>query len=260
MDTKKSIYEDEILDIPFDIVKLPSEAKLYGGDIPDAVGVDYVTAMDEDTLYSDSISNEYGGVFDVLIADKMRDKNININNLLLGDYNQILMFLRKTAFGKIYYTNTLDPDTGKYIKAAVDLDKLKRKPIGANFDENGEFEYHLEVMNRNIKFKLITLEMSNYINKTAQANVNDKGVIPYLTTRLTTQITSINGERDKIFISKFAKVMNPQDRLDFMSYVDKISPGVDLNYEFESSIKNTKYLDKVILGLDFFYPKSPISL
>lgn len=251
----KSIYDDEIFKIPFDKVTLPSGSLLYGGDIPPVLDVEYVTAKDEDILYSPELMNN-GMTFNTLIKEKVKTP-IVVDNLLVGDFNEILLFLRKTAYGENYMTNTYDPDTQQVIKQPVNLDLLTRKPIGANYNEHGEFEYVLPLMNKRITFKLLTVGMMNYINNRAEQMVNRvTGVKPYIKVRLETQIQSVEDRREKPYISKFVDVIPPSDRLALMQYIEQIEPGVDLHYKFTSSVKENEYTDKIILGMDFFFPQT----
>ena len=255
MDIIKSKYEDDFFKIPTDKVKLPSEAKLYNG-IDEVIDVEYMVTEDEEILFSNTLMDN-GVVFNTLVKNKLVNKNINVGDLLIGDFNQILVFLRKTAYGNLYKTTTFDPDTKSLIPVTIDLDNLIRLPIRASFDENGEFDYTFPLCNKKITFKLMTVEMGDYINNTAE-KLKDKitGKAPYLITRLSTIITSVEGNREKTFINQFVRFLPPSDRINLNNYIESIEPGVDLNYEFTSSIKGEKYIDKIVLSLDFFYPKT----
>jgi hypothetical protein len=248
---KDSIYKD-ILVIPTDKVVLPSEAKLYGENIPPILDVEYMTSGDEDILYSTELMNS-GQVFNTLLKKKVKNK-IKIEDLLLGDFNTVLLALRINGYGNVYQVNTLDPDTNTMMLQDVDLLKLKIKPLTGEFDERGEFEFILPLLNKRITFKLSTVGMGDYINNRAEQLKRDN-VTPYIRVRLETQIMSIEGQRDKNYISKFVNSMPPRDRIALMKYMDDIQPGIDLNYTFTSSVKENLYNEKIILGMDFFYVK-----
>lgn len=249
----KDKFEDEIFKIPHDKVKLPSEGKLYTN-IPDILDIQYMVTEDEDILYSNNLMDN-GLVFNKLVEKKLVDKTINVNDLLIGDFNQILVFLRISAYGNLYKTKAFDPDLKDYVDQTVDLKNLKIKGVGAQCDENGEFKYVLPILNKTITFKLLTVGLGDYINTTAEKR-KVGNVVPYLTTKLETQIMSVEGERDKTYISNFVKIIPPSDRIKFYSYVDTIDPKIDLECSFKSSIKGIEYTDKIILGLDFFYPQN----
>jgi len=251
-----SVYEDEIFNIPFDKVPLPSEGKLYGGEIPGILEVEYMTTKDENILYSSELMSN-GAIFNTLVKEKLKDKDIRVEDLLIGDFNEILLFLRKSAYGDVYTTTTIDPDSGEPTKMIVDLNKFTRKPLSAEFDEKGEFEFVLPIMNKRITFKMMTVGMGDYINARAEKLKNKRtNTIPYITVRLETIIMSIEDKREKAYISKFVEIMNPRDRLALMEYIEQIQPGVDLQYTFKSTIRETDFTDTIVLGLDFFYPTS----
>lgn len=248
-----SIFEDDIFKIPFDKVKLPSESKLYSS-IPPIVDVEYMTTKDENILYSSTLMGA-GTVFNTLVKAKLLDKSINVDDLLLGDFNEILISLRKSAYDEFYDVSTTDPDTGQQIRKTINLDDLERVGIGAQFDEKGEFEFVLPVMNKRISFRFVTVGMGDYINNRAE-QMKDKitGVVPFITTRLESQIQSVEGQRDKAYISKFVAVMVPKDRLALVKYIESIEPGVKLKAKFKSSQKDVEYEENIMLSLDFFYP------
>jgi len=254
----KSIYEDEIFKVPFDKVQLPSGGLLYGNEIPEILDVEYVTAKDEDILYSSELMST-GQIFNILVKEKVKNKQIKVEDLLIGDFNEILLFLRKSAYGNIYNVSTFDPDTQRIIKQPLDLNLLERKPIGAQFDERGEFEFVLPTMNKHITFKLINVGMMDFINNKAEQMVNKiTGVKPFIKCRLESQIMSVDGHREKFYISRFVDVIPPMDRLALMKYMEQIECGPNLNYAFKSSIKGNEYTEKITLALDFFYPSVTI--
>lgn len=251
----KNKLQDDIFKIPHDKVKLPSGGLLYT-DIPAVVDVEYMVTSDEDILYSNKLMDN-GVVFNELVKLKLLDKNINVSDLLIGDFNQILVFLRISAYGNIYNAKTYDPDINEFISQEVDLKSLTVKGLGADFNENGEFEFVLPTLNKKITFKLLTVGLGDYINKTAESRKKNN-VIPYLTTKLETMIMSVEGITDKLYISQFVKIIPPVDRIKLSNYISSIEPKVDLEYTFKSKIKGTEYKDNIVLGIDFFYPQDLI--
>lgn len=252
---EQNTKREELFVTPSDKIHLISEGVLYQN-IPAVLDVEYMITQDEDLLFSNNLI-DHGLVFNTLVAKKVKDKSINIGDLLIADFNQILVFLRKSAYGEIYKTKVYDKDMEDYVTHDVDLNLLTHKKLSAEFNENGEFEYVLPLTNKRITFKLPTVAMGDFINKTAEDR-KDKttGAIPYITTKLETMITSIERETSKMYINKFVNHMPPRDRLAFTQYVDKIEPKVDLDYTFKSTIKGDPFNSKIILSLDFFYPTS----
>lgn len=238
--------------IPFDIVKLPSQGKLYPNSI-DSIEVEYVTAEDENTLTSPNLIKS-GKVLDVLMDKKIKNKNINPKQLLIGDRNAIMIFLRQSAYGDEYQTRVNDPSTGEDFTTIVDLTKLKAKSLNAIPNENMEFPFQLPKSKKNITFRLLTGEDEDNITQIAESKKNKlTGVAPYVTTRLSTQIMSIEGDRNKLTIDEFVRLMSPMDSLALREYIDSIEPGISMMYEFTSPSGN-KFESLVNIDASFFWP------
>lgn len=238
--------------IPFDIVKLPSEGKLYPNGLS-SVEVEYVTAEDENILTSPNLIKS-GKVLDILMDKKIKTKDIQTKSLLIGDRNAIMIFLRQTAYGDEYQVTITDPNTGEDFEAIVDLRKLKSKALGAIPNEDMEFSFYLPRAKKNVTFRLLTGEDEDIITQIAESKKNrSTGVAPYVTTRLTTQIMSIEGDKNKLAIEEFVRLMSPMDSLALRNYIDSIEPGISMKYEFTSPSSN-KFEATVPIDATFFWP------
>ena len=110
-------------EIPFDVLPLPSKGLLYPGR-EDTVKVQYLTASDENVLTSQNLIKS-GKVLDVLLARKVKDLNMPVGNLLVGDRNAIMIWLRATGYGEKYNVMLTDPNTYEEFEYEVDLNLLK---------------------------------------------------------------------------------------------------------------------------------------
>lgn len=240
--------------IPYDMVKLPSLGKLYKEN-KSSLKVEDMITDDEDILLSNNLINS-GKVFDVLLKQKVKDE-FDLSQLLIGDKNKLLLHLRQTAYGQYYNTKVIDTTAGEILPYTVDLSLLGDKELVHNPDENGEFEFVLPKINKVITFRLLRTGDEDYINKRAEALKNkETGVVPYMKTRLETQIMSIEGDRDRLNINTFVKFMSPQDSVALRRYIDEVEPNVNLEYTFLSPTTNEEFKSKIQLGLDFFYPNT----
>ena len=97
---------------PTEVVDLPSKGYFYPEDNPLStrqVEMRYMTAKDEDILTSQKLIQK-GTVLDVLLRELIIDKKINLDDILIGDKNALLVAARVLAYGKEYefeYTNEL---------------------------------------------------------------------------------------------------------------------------------------------------------
>jgi len=126
---------------PFDVIDLPSKGYFYKNK-KNTVRVGYLTAADENIITSPNLLQN-GNMIDILLRKKIKDKDINIHELLPGDKQAILIFLRSTGYGNDYPIILIDPLTGEQFEHIVDLQTLKVKELIEVPDNQGEFSYTL---------------------------------------------------------------------------------------------------------------------
>ena len=106
------------------------------------VKVEYLTAEDENIITSPNLIRS-GKVLDILLQKKLKDSPIRYQDMLVGDRNAIMIWLRATGYGEMYQVKLNDPETGEEFETEIDLNLLESKPLGAQPDENGEFSFTL---------------------------------------------------------------------------------------------------------------------
>ena len=252
--SETTVSQNNENEVPFDIVPLPSDGLLYPNK-KDSLKVSYMTTKAENILTSPNIIRS-GKVLDKLMEMCVKDPDIKVKDLLTGDRNAIMIFLRSTGYGEKYPVKIMDPDTGTEFDTVVDLSKLKTKGIDGTPDENMEFSFMLPLSKKKLKFKLLTAGEEEIILKTVESLMllqNNDGVSPLLSTRLSSMVQEIDGDRDKGKIKSFIENMIAGDSLAFRIEIDKVEPGVDMTYEFVSPSGN-KFNQQVPLNVDFFFP------
>ena len=244
-------------EVPFDVIELPSKGLLYPGN-NNTVKVQYLTAADENVLTSPNLIKN-GKVIDVLLERKIKEFPIPIKDMLVGDRNSVMVWLRATGYGEIYPVKLTDPNNYEEFDYDVDLNNLNSKPLGADPDENGLFDFDLPKSKKKVKFKLLTVaDESNIVKKSEARNKKVKSQVSNtLTYRLETQIQSIDGNTDKSFIAQYIQVMPAYDSLKFREYSDSIEPGIDLSVEVEGP-SGERFPVTVPIGLDFFWPNAGV--
>ena len=123
------IAGQENFNLPHDMVILPSGGKYYKSK-KKSVKVGYLTASDENLLSNvGKLSGEQ--IMIRLIRSKLYEPDLNPNDMLEGDVEAILLFLRNTSFGPDYNFTLVDPETGSRFEKTIRLDELDiRKEIG----------------------------------------------------------------------------------------------------------------------------------
>lgn len=144
----------------YDIIPLPSKGECYPNK-QGRIAVSYLTAMDENIIVSPNLYRD-NMVLDIILKEKLRDPEIDPDDLLDGDRDAIILFLRASAYGNMYSVSTTDPVTKQSFETQIDLSKIKYKDFTLVGDENGWFDFKLPVSKDEIKFRFLTHK--DYIN------------------------------------------------------------------------------------------------
>ena len=248
--------------VPTDLAPLPSEGRTYTLGSPLAglksVPIRSMTAQDEDILTSRALLKS-GKAVATLIRNCITDKSINVDDLLAGDRNAILIGVRITGYGNEYKVQVQCPECKETISKEVDLTSLpiRRFPETAQQVALGknEFTYTLPVSKRNVVFRLMTgvmeQELLQLLERTRKLQMPDELV----TTRLKFQVLSIAGETDPAKLAQLIRIMPARDSRDLRNHIDSITPGIELKTSFECPACG--YLGEgveVPLGTEFFWP------
>lgn len=152
-------YDNSNNNEAYDIIPLPSNGECYDKKIG-RLPVAYLTAYDENLITSPNLYRD-GLVIDLLLKNKVKDKSINVDSLVSGDVDAIVLFLRATSYGTEFPISVTDPKTGQNIETVVDLSTIKTKEFKLKGDDNGHFEYKLPKSGKMVKFKYLTRKEEN---------------------------------------------------------------------------------------------------
>ena len=238
---------------PTEIVELPSTGYFYTEGNPLSSGkveVKYMTAREEDILTSQNLIQQ-GLVIEKLLQSLIVDKTINIDDLLIGDKNAIMVAARILGYGKEYEFTYED------IEHTVDLSTLE--PVELDFSQftkgQNEFTFELPTSKRTVVFKLLTGgDERNIADEIKAREKVTKGQSSELTTRLKHMILSIDGKSAKSYVNKFVdNEFLSRDSLAFRRHLSSITPDVDMTTQIVDS--TGKELEVTIpVTLRFFWP------
>ena len=138
----------------FDIINLPSKGEGYKDKIS-KVSVSYLTAYDENMIVSPNLYRD-NLILDYILNEKLLSKEIEPIDLLEGDRDAIILFLRMNGYGNEYPITATDDVTGKEFDAVVDLSKISMKPFNLKGDSNGWFPFTLPESGVEVKFRFPT--------------------------------------------------------------------------------------------------------
>jgi hypothetical protein len=248
MDEK--IAGQENFNLPHDVVTLPSEGIFYKNK-KKSIKVGFLTASDENILATLS-SNSLENIITNLLRSKIYEPDIKIDEMIPGDVEAVMIFLRNTSFGYDYTLSVIDPVTRKEFETTLDLSELDFKKINQKPNENGFYDVQLPKSGASVKLKILTYGETKELTKMEESY--PKGMVtPKITWRLMKQIQEVNGNQSKETISKFIDTLPISDSKFIRDFLNDIEPGLDLKRQVIAP-SGEKVTVQVSFGVDFFRP------
>jgi hypothetical protein len=245
MDNQSKEYGQANFSLPHDVVPLPSQGIFYKNK-KKAVKVGYLTANDENLLMAggeDMTPN--------LLRTKIYEPDLRVEEMLEGDVEAILIFLRNTAFGPEMEVTLTDPTTRKSFKSNVLLDQLTILQ-GQTPNEDGTFITTLPKSQTTVKLKPMTY--GEILENQRIADSYPVGrVAPKITLRLQKEIVEANGSTDKGEIAKFIEQMPIADSKFIRNFMSENEPRLDMT-RVVMTPSGDRLTVNVGFGVDFFRP------
>jgi hypothetical protein len=250
MEQEISNYGQMNFNLPHDVVVLPSGGIFYKNK-KKSVKVGYLTASDENILLNTSPTNREGIVLS-LLRNKIYETDLRPDELLTGDVEAILIFLRNTAFGPEYEVTLSDPETGKKFSYTLLLDELNIRKTEFKPNDDGLFEVKLPKSGNTVKLKPLSLADSLEIEKMVESYPTNR-VAPKVTWKLQKQIVSIDGDSDKGVIAKYVETMPIMDSKFIRNFLNNNEPRLELQKEIIAP-SGEKVIVDITFGVEFFRP------
>ena len=243
-------FATEVISLPSKGLAYPESSPLSRGEIT----LKLMTAKEEDILTSTNLIRK-GIHLDRLLESIVVEPGVNINDLLIGDKNAILIITRMLAFGAEYDITVTDSISEEDVSIKIDLSKIKTKEIDYTIlNRNNEYEFTLPKSKTAIKFKLLTHGDELAIQKDVEASEKVLKQGNEITTRFRRIITEVEGNRDLGYISNFvSNRLLAMDSKALRKHILSFTPDLDLVTDYENSAGETEAL-RIPFGVDFFYP------
>ena len=236
---------------PFDVIPLPSKGKLYKNKKA-SIRVGYMTTADENILTSPNLLQS-GEFLEILINRKILEPELRYKDLLVGDRNAIMIWLRATSYGEMYPVTLLD-ELDEPFDSVVNLNELKTIELGVEPDADGLFSFTLPLSKVQLRFRPLTCgDISDLEKRIAKDKENNMLVDNTSTYRLERMIVEVNGDRDKNIIRDVANGMRIGDAKAFNEYIETVDCGIDLNINVETP-GGGSVATFLPLNLNFFWP------
>ena len=250
---------------PTEFVELPSRGKFYPSDHPlhnkEVIEMRFMTAKDEDILTSPALLRN-GLAIDRLIENLIVDNNVNVNDLLLGDKNAVILAARISGYGEQYNVNVTCPNCEASIEHQFDLSEIPHQNGTIPEDDNenvyltpeGTFVAKLPKSQFSVEFKLLTGQDEDYLEKVALKTKKLKLPEASATNLLKRLVVSVNDVNVTSEINSFIDNMPAQDARFLRACVATVTPNVDMTQEVECSSCGTVSEMAVPFTSEFFWP------
>ena len=252
---------------PTEFVELPSRGQFYSSDHPlhnqDTIELRFMTAKDEDILTSQALLKN-GLAIDRLVSNLIVDKNINPDELLIGDKNALLLAARVSGYGSEYTVQVSCPSCAASQSHTFDLTAFENKESiqpdenstsGVAATGNGTFTAVLPRTGFTAEFRLYTAqdEKNNIQSSVKRAKHNLENSAS--TDLLKVLVVSVNGIADRTEVNNFIENMPAQDARHIRACVQVVTPNVDMTQSCECSSCGAVADMEVPFTSEFFWPK-----
>lgn len=251
---------------PTEIIDLPSQGYFYASDDPLSSGkveLKMMTAKEEDILTSENLIRK-GTVLDRLLESLIVNKNVKVENLLIGDKNALFVAARRLAYGDEYGPIEITCTACKEVNSKnINLADIKTKELNINEYNiqkgSNNFTFELPYSKKMITFKLLNTEDESKIDAELKALSKISKTSSEVTTRLKYIITSVDGERDNSVIRKFVDTeLLSKDSVKLREVIRKLSPDIDMNFNFKCENCGNEERMGVPMTVQFFWPESGV--
>jgi hypothetical protein len=258
--TKDVMRDDFGFEVPIESVPLPSNGTVYPVESPlhrkETVDIRAMTAREEDILTSRALIKK-GTVITELIKSCLTDKRIQVQDILAGDRNAIMVALRITGYGAEYKVEADCPKCNVRSKQDFNLADMpiKRLEIDPVVIGQNIFEFKLPITKKVVHFKFLTGRDEEEIN-TISERAKKQGAIAdsAVTTRLQYSIVSVDGKTDRSSVNGFIRNMPARDSMTLRKHIEANEPGIEMKGEFDCSSCGEQSEVRVPLGASFFWP------
>lgn len=238
--------------LPHDVIQLPSKGLFYKSK-KKSIKVGYLTASDENIIANaDAKKSIQESIIIPLLRNKIYERDLRPEEMIDGDIEATLIFLRNTSFGPEYTISAIDPETEQRFKTTILLDELNYKKTQVEPDEEGLFSTTLPVSGKKVKLKILNLRDKMEVDQILD-NYPSERTSPIITLRLNKQIVTIDGDDDRNKIATFIEQMPIGDSKHIRRFMLDNEPRLDLKKEVTAP-SGEKVIIDITFGVEFFRP------
>ncbi len=252
---------------PTEFVELPSQGKYYVPGHPlhnkSVLEVKHMTTKEEDILTSTALLQS-GLAIQRLLESIIVDKQIKVDDLLLGDKNALLIAARSHGYGAIYETVVTCPDCNTEQDYGFDLTALGVQSASDEYLEENNvqttdqntFLISLPKTDYVVEVRLLTGHDENSLTKIEEHKKKRNLPQTAVTDFLRAIIISVNGISDMNSLNGFINNLPALHGRYLRKIYDGLVPTIDLKHTFQCTNCDHEGTLEVPLSADFFWPKS----
>ena len=217
-----------------------------------------MTARDEDILTSPTLLKK-GLAIDKFLQNIIVNRAINIDTLLSGDKNAILIASRINGFGADYETKLACPACQTTVQNNFDLSEVTMYAGDDLGDYNvratgtGTFIVSLPKTKMDVEVRLLTSKDENQLAAAMQQKKKRKALETNLTDQLRKIVVSVNGVDDPRQLSQFIMTLPAFDSRYLRSAYLKAVPGMDMTQDFTCENCGFEQEVDIPMTVDFFW-------
>ena len=260
--SRNIMKEDFGWEVPVEAVPLPSRGVIYNPDTTlynrETINIKSMTAHEEDILASQALIKD-GTVMTKLIESCVSDRTFDVDSMINGDRNALMVAIRVTGYGTSYKIKAKCENCSHLNKVDVDLATLAIKRLNIKPVEAGanKFLFELPVTKKKVLFKFLTPkdEKQRSISRNFMKKF-EGGIDNGITSILEHSIISIEGITDRSKIKHFVKYMPAYDSKSLRNFIKENEPGIDMSCDFQCT--NCSHTTKTNLPVttEFFWPST----
>jgi len=242
----------------FSLINLPSKGVYYKNKKKSLL-VRYLTAEEEHVL-TDSMLLETGRAIELVLENLIIDEDVNVKELLLSDFQAVLIFLRSTAYGDSVEIKPTCPHCNKEGENEFKLSELEFKKQKIQPNENGKYVIFVPEVEMEFIISPLTLEkelekIENETDDDFFMYKNEDGektkIRKEKTLSLVYNIDSINGISDKEIIRKIIRKLSKKQLDSIVKFIKENEVGVDEHIELNCSYCGEDFTQRVTIGYNF---------
>ncbi len=205
-----------------------------------------MTATEEGFLASQKMLKS-GEAFEKILRNCVLEKDVDIDNLLVGDRYYLMLAIRRLTYGDDYDFKVRCGSCGQTFNMSVNLSELPVKKLEG--DPDATHTITLPRTGKKVTFRLLRGRDEKKIAATLRKS-------PQELIRLSLYLHTVAVDGNENFSEKFFETLPGADSQCYRRQIDAVTCGVDSVVEVECPECDNEFEAQLPIGESFFFPNS----